>query len=421
MFKNYASTLKGFNGNIKLLLLRTFIISLYVGIYGIIFNLYILELGYNTDFLGIVLAIHTLATSLAAVPSGILCDRLDRKKLMLASGLLSLVATIPLYLFKSPAILLTCSALTGAFVSIASVCVTPLLAENSCRKSSVHVFSANASLGWIATVFGCALGGMLPGIWRNLPVHGYSDYQLTMLVSSVLLVAGWMIMFLLKRGDQSLAVDGRSMSFSGLTGGIRISPDMIRFVITSGIFSIGSGMIVPYFNIYFLKVTHVGVFEIGIVSAVAGAFMVIGFMVIPLVTARIGKVRSAVVTKILSVPFLALMAVTTSFFAASTSYAIYMFFINIAGPATTSFQMEQVKPHEQGLTSGLITTGSYLAISVSTYISGLLIAKGNFTLPFLGTCVAYMLTAMLLYHYFKGVEKEHGGLRLSRVLNKAIA
>jgi predicted MFS family arabinose efflux permease len=83
----------------------------------------------------------------------------------------------------------------------------------------------------------------------------------------------------------------------------------------------------------------------------------------------------------------------------------YMFLINMAGPATTSFQMELIKPKEQGLAVGVMSTGSYVAISASTYVSGLLIAQGNYIIPFVGTCVAYLATAALLYYYFKDCER----------------
>lgn len=149
----------------KLLLLRSFLICLYTGIYGILFNLYILNLGYGADFLGLVLAAHVLASSVMSIPAGILCDRMDKKKLMVISGAASVLSEIPLYLCASPYSLLLFSVLGGVFVSVSSVTLTPLLADNCRKDDTVHVFSANASISWIASVIGCALGGILPEAW----------------------------------------------------------------------------------------------------------------------------------------------------------------------------------------------------------------------------------------------------------------
>ncbi|WP_230741923.1 MFS transporter [Methanooceanicella nereidis] len=404
IIRDYLRVISRFNLNVKLLLFRTFLVSLYTGIYGIIFNLYILELGYPVTFLGLVLALHTFALSTASIPAGILCDRMDRKTLMVVSGLLLVIATLPMYLTTSPYVMIFSPIATGIFISVAAVCVTPMLAENSSKENIVHVYSINATLGWVASIAGCAVGGFVPGLWRQLSITG-NIYQMTLIASVLLLAIGWLLMLVLRNNNAERITSDEPFSLKN----IRISRDVSRFVITCITFGIGSGMIVPYFNIYFLNVLKVGVFEIGLASAFAGGFMMFGLIINPYLASRIGKVRSAVVTKVISVPFLILMAITTNFVVASCSYIFYMFFINMAGPATTSFQMEQIHPREHGLALGLMSTGTYLAISASTYISGILIENGNYLLTFLGTCGGYILTAILLFHYFRDREKEHVG------------
>jgi MFS family permease len=413
MIKKYLCTVSGFHKNVKLLLLRSFIICLYTGIYGILFNLYVLNLGYGADFLGLVLAAHVLASSAMSIPAGILCDRFDKRKLMIASGLLSMLAALPLYLFSSPWTLLLFSILGGIFVSVSSVTLTPLLAENCRKDDNVHVFSANASISWIASVLGAALGGIMPGMWGLLV--RMDGLQLTLLSSVVLLAMGFIVMLPLKEKEWPKC---RCSTFS--LKDFRLSPDIMKFTLTSLTFGVASGMIVPYFNVYFTRALNVGVFEVGIVSAIAGAIMILGFITTPWMTARIGKVRSAVVTKIFSAPFLVLMALTRSFLVAAFAYVAYMFFINMAGPATTSFQMEQIKPKEQGFAVGMMMTGNYVAISASTYMSGLLIAKGNYIMPFMVTCAAYLVTAVLLYYYFKDSERLEAPVPIPRAAYAAI-
>ena len=336
-----------------------------------------------------------------SIPAGLMCDRFDKKKLMVISGLLSTLAAVPLYLFSSPWTLLLFSIAGGVFVSISSVTLTPLLAENCGKDDVVHVFSANASISWIASVFGCALGGIMPGMWGAFLGLKIDSLRLTLLSSVVLLVMGLAIMLMVK--EKKVGTKCRCSSFS--LKDLKFSPDVLKFTITSLTFGIASGMIVPYFNVYFTRALHVGVLEVGLASAVAGAVMILGFITTPWLTSRIGKVRSAVVTKIFSAPFLMLMVMTESFLVAAGAYVLYMFFINMAGPATTSFQMEQIKPKEQGFAVGMMMTGNYVAVSASTYLSGLLIAKGNYIVPFLVTCAAYVVTALLLYHYFKDSER----------------
>ncbi|WP_174590982.1 MFS transporter [Methanocella conradii] len=394
-------TIASFNTNVKLLLLRSFIVCLYMGIYGILFNLYILSLGYGADFLGLVLASNVLASSVMSIPAGILCDRYDKRALMIISGALSTLSAIPLYLLSSPYALLLFSVAGGAFVSISSVALTPMLAENARKEESVHVFSANASISWIASVAGSALGGILPGMWGPFTGLNAGGLRLTLLSSALLLAIGSILMLLVKESGYATKIRCGSLSLKAL----RPSADVVRFTVTSLTFGAASGMMVPYFNVYFVKALQAGVLEVGLVSAVAGAVMLAGFIITPYLTSKIGKVRSAALSKVFAAPFVMLMALSQSFLLAAAAYVAYVFFINMAGPATTSFQMEQIKPGEQGLALGMMMTGNYIAVSVSTYLSGLLIASENYLIPFVGTCIFYVLTAFLLYHYFKDAEK----------------
>lgn len=401
MIKDYLRTVSGFHVNVKLLLLRSFVVCLYTGIYGLLFNLYILNMGYRADFLGLVLAAHVMASSLMSIPAGILCDRFDKRKLMIISGLMSTLTAVPLYLYASPYSLLLFSIAGGVFVSISSVTLTPLLAENCNKDDTVHVFSANASISWIATVAGCALGGIVPGLYASLFQVRTDSLRLTLLTAVALLVMGLGLTVLLKENREAAKKACSVFSFKDM----KPSSDVIKFTLTSLTFGVASGMIVPYFNVYFTRALHVGVFEIGMASALAGAVMILGFVTTPYLTSRIGKIRSAVLTKVVSAPFLLLMAFTTNFLIAAGAYVVYMFFINMAGPATTSFQMEQIKPKEQGFAVGMMMMGNYVAVSLSTYISGLLIANGNYLIPFIATGGAYLVTAVLLYHYFKDSER----------------
>lgn len=405
IIKNYLRAMA--NANIRLLLLRTVIMGLYSGIYGIIFNLYILDMGFRTDFLGLLLSVTLLMSSAMSIPAGILCDRFDRRKLMIASSALSVACMLPIFLLHSPYALLLFSALYGVFSSISAVCLTPILSEN-CDGETVHVFSANASFGWIATVAGSAMGGLLPGIWSRY-FAAFNNYQLTLLFALVLLVVSCTLLMLLKpsghcsRGQGSRSRPARSHKRLSLAG-LRPSPTVLKFTLTSVTFGVASGMIVPYFNIYFMNVLNMGVLEIGLTSAAAGLFMLVGFAIIPMLTSRIGKVRSAAATKLLTAPFLILMAISTNMAVGAIGYVVYMFLINMAGPATTSFQMEQIPHREQGYAVGLMSTGNCLAVAASSLASGILISGGNYLVPFIMTCAGYVATAILLYFYFKDAE-----------------
>jgi MFS family permease len=402
----------GFNLNIRLFLAQTFVAGIYSGIYGVVFNLYVLQMGFDTAFLGLLLSVSLLASALASIPAGMLCDRFNHKAILVIFGLLSLLAILPLFMTSSPAIMLASIAVSGIFGQITLVCATPFLTENCEKGGMTHVFSASAALAWGASVAGYILGGVLPYVWPYLRVMG-DKYRLTMLASLGLLVVGWALLLFLKDNKHSV----RKTSRPRLS--LRPSSAVIKFTLITVVIGMGSGMVVPYFNVYFTKIVHASVFATGLVFALASLFMVAGFVSIPWLSSRIGRSRSAVITQLASLPFLILMAVTGNFLIASSAYVMRMLLMNMASPAMTSLQMDIIQPEERGYAVGLMSTGQSFAIAASTYVSGILMSGGNFSLPFLVTCCSYVVAAILLYYYFGNDEQRQAGFLRGRGGNKA--
>lgn len=386
-----------FKRNVRLFIMRSIILSVYQGIYDVIFNLYILDLGFHEDFLGLMLSVNLLASSIASVPAGVLCDRFNKRKMMIAFSFLSFLSIVPLFLTSSPIILLFFSAVGGVCGSVGAVCATPFLTEN-CDRDTVRIFSMNSAFSWMASIVGCAVGGVLPKLLLRLQ-PGFGSYRLTMLLSLALLLAGWSILLLMK--------DGRARPVTKKPFNVRFSPNLLKFTAISTLAGVGTGAIVPYFNVYFTKVLGANSSEIGIVFAVTNALMVVGFALTPRITSWFGKARATAFTQMASIPFLMLMALTTSFMVGSFAYTARMFLMNLAGPAITSLQMDMIDPGERGFAIGFMSTVSGIVVSVSTYLSGLSMAGGDYLLPYAVTCVAYLLAAGLMYCLFKDAEKPY--------------
>jgi MFS family permease len=124
----YRSKINGFSQNACLFLGYVFLISLSLGIYDIIFNLYILKLGFKEDFLGLILSLVSIATGLFAIPVAMVCDRVGRKNTLLLSCLLLLFSFIFLYTTTSTALLAFFSVLYGISTALKIVTVSPFMA-----------------------------------------------------------------------------------------------------------------------------------------------------------------------------------------------------------------------------------------------------------------------------------------------------
>lgn len=293
---------------------------------------------------------------------------------------------IPLFVSSSPAVLLFFSVAGGACGSVWSVCATPFLMEN-CEKDTVRVFSLNSAFSWTASIIGCTLGGFLPKVLPLLRVTGFGGYRLTLMVSLALLFAAWSLLLFRDTGTASRK-KGRMQA--------GLSPSLLKLTIIGALGGVGSGMIGPYFNVYFTRVLHATSLETELVFAVTDALMVVGFTVTPRISSWLGKVRATTATQLASIPFLVLMAVAGSFMAGSIDYTARMFLMNLAGPATTSLEMEMIEPEERSFAVGLMSMVSGLVVAVSAYAGGRLMAGGDYTLPYAVTYAAYVLAAGLM-------------------------
>jgi hypothetical protein len=58
----------------------------------------------------------------------------------------------------------------------------------------------------------------------------------------------------------------------------------------------------------------------------------------------------------------------------------------------------------------------YLCMSLSAYLSGIMMARSNYVLPFMVTCATYVFAASLYYLFFSRVEKETARASLPVIL-----
>src|SRR5208337_1194934 len=113
-----------------------------------------------------------------------------------------------------------------------------------------------------------------------------------MILSLALIFAGWSMLLMFR--------DHGAVSRKKGPMQINLSPSLLKFTLISALTGVGTGMIVPYFNVYFSRVLHATSFETGLVFAGTDALMVLGFIITPHITARLGRARATTLTQLSS-------------------------------------------------------------------------------------------------------------------------
>jgi MFS family permease len=135
----------GFQRNANLYLASVSMSSLAQGAYGVIQGLYILAMGFDDSVLGTILSARMLSGAIGALPAGMLSDRIGRKPVLVAAGLLTTVGYLGMAVSSSAGLMIFFSCIVG----IAQVCQqtsgAPLLAESSTAEDRARLFGVNFS------------------------------------------------------------------------------------------------------------------------------------------------------------------------------------------------------------------------------------------------------------------------------------
>src|SRR5437870_111128 len=109
----YVQEFGRFQRNARLYLISNALSGVTVGILLVLYNLYLVSLGYGTDFIGLVLFVGTLGAGLAIFPAGVCVDRFGGKLVLIWSNLAFGVIGIGQILFRQPASLLVSGFIAG--------------------------------------------------------------------------------------------------------------------------------------------------------------------------------------------------------------------------------------------------------------------------------------------------------------------
>src|SRR5436853_123273 len=165
----YIQQFKHFQRNARLFLISNVLSGITAGILLVLYNLYLISLGYHADFVGVVLFVGTIGAGLAIFPAGACIDRFSGKIILIFSSSLIGIAGAGQILFRQPLPLLISSFIVGVGLAFLLVITAPFLTLNSTPEERPHLFSMNISLSLITLVLGEVIGGVLPIWFQSIP------------------------------------------------------------------------------------------------------------------------------------------------------------------------------------------------------------------------------------------------------------
>ncbi len=416
--ETYLGKIRQFSRNAKLYVVHVFGMDFIYGTWEVLFNLYLLAIGFDASFIGLRLIIAGTAGALAAVPAGIISDRIGRKASFITgdggNAAFSLVEITSI----SPAVLLVTPVFRSIFGTLHGVTEPPFMAENSRPLERVHLFSVASGVRTLAATGGALAVAVFPIVNATLPEKIFY-YRVAVSIG----IIGWFLSLipalLLKElvKKKQPPEKGPPISFRNLQS----MKTIYRLLIADGLISLGAGFALPFLNVYFKQGLNANEVYIGTTFAVGSLCLALASFAAPFASGRLGKVRAVFTTRTLSVPFILLLAYTAFrpspggavVLIASFAYVARTTFMNMSGPISQAFSMELLLPRERATFVGLDSMTGQMLAGWASLLGGFMIARGNFATPFLIMALFYFASSILFLTFFKkaravGLESELG-------------
>jgi len=351
----YAARVKAFRPNARLYLLNVVITGASMGVFRLLFNFYVLSLGFNEALLGRLITTSSLTALIAALPAGYLADVLGRKSSLVISGALISGSIWAMVMWPFEGMFYAMNVVSGLGQSLAAVTMAPFLMENSGEEERTYLFSFSAGLNMAMASVGNWIGGYLPS-WvahsQLVSPTGSQAYGGSLTVIALTAVLGLAPLALmrvprLQRSERTV--------FAPLTYAAQHPKLLGKLVLPMLVTSIGAGLIMPFMNVFFRVVHNQPDPVIGALFAWGSLAMGIGLLVAPPLADRMGKIQLVVITQGLSIPFLILLGFSPLFWLSTAAYYVRLALMNMSGPVYQTYVMEHVEPSARATVASLVS------------------------------------------------------------------
>jgi hypothetical protein len=368
-------------------LATSFLYTLGMYIYFLLYNLYLLDRGYKENFLGLVTSALGIGGIAGTIPAGLLARRFGLRKTLV--GCVALVAIVSALraLVVSEAPLLGLGFLAGAATSIWAVSLPPAIAQLTSEKSRPLGFSLVFSSGIAMGILGGLLGGQLPGWLSHIGsvAPGAPAKQLALLIACVIIALAALPAFRLRFNPVPARMN---MLFPH-------SPFLFRFLIAIGVWSLVTGAFSPFFNAYFSHHLRMPVERIGAIFSGSQVSMMFAMLLAPAVFRRFGLASGIMYAQLATAICLGWLALGPSAMAVPLAYAAYTSFQWMVEPGIYGFLMNHMTAAEQSGASALNFLVVFGAQAIAAAVAGASLALFGYPAVLAATAGVALAAAFL--------------------------
>ncbi len=393
-----------FQRDVRLYLISSAIMMLAIGIWGLLYNLLLVRLGYGPGFVGLVAAVSSFVYAGICLLSGGLGKWLGSRRIITVGFCACTLAFLIAGTWQ-----LVPETLRAGWMMSASLCGwtgfamfnttgIPFLMRATSEEQRNYAFSTQAGLRFLAESFGGVVGGLLPGavgglFGQSLALPG--PYSASLLAAGALSAPA--VVFMLRTDKVGVWDDGNAKpKASGVPLAVISAITLFGLLLLAG-----QHVAFTFFNVYLDTDLGVSTAQIGILLAFARLVAIPASLAFPLIAKRIGERHTVTVAAVGVTLSLLPMALVPHWAAAALGLAGVIALGTIAGTAVTVYSQQLVRHDWQSVMSGALTMGMGVGMTGGTLAGGYAISAFGYRPLFAaGACVVAVATG-LFWSYFR--------------------
>jgi len=370
---------------------------------GVVFAIYLSQLGYSTVAIGLVLSTASASGAVLTALWGFLSDRFGRKKILMLLAALTVVSNL-IYIFFSHLVFILSAVIIanvgaggsgggGAGGGPFSPVEQALLAEKCTAENRNWIFSTNAFVGSFMGSFGALVSGLpqyLQETWGWQPVASYKPlFALTILFSTVLIFAYSIINehHIPKKREKT---NPKRTARSGF---------VTKIALLGVVDNLGAGLVGPLISYWFFRRFGVELKSLGFMFFLSYFFAALSFLAAPVLARYMGVVKTMAFSHGLASLIYLFLPLAPSFSIAAAMTVARSFLAYMDNPLRSSFIMGIVRPEDRGSAAGITTLSRHVPVAVSPTLSAYLMQAFSLSVPiFIGgflqlfhDCIFYVL------------------------------
>jgi predicted MFS family arabinose efflux permease len=351
----------------------------YFGVYAVLFNLYLLRLGYDLRYISSINATGQLVFAISSLIVGFSVKRSSNRQAMILGMSINLLAFSVLPLIRwdqisnGDILLVITYALTWLGLALVIVNIIPFLISSTGTEERSMVFGMVGAVLSLSGFFGNLLGGLLPGYFVSRfggTLNSPTPFRYTLLLVVIFIIPGLLALIATRDTKIDTPMHEKLRNVGKVPFGLIVPLTLVMLLMRTG-----EGSVRTFFNVYLETSLGESTALIAILSAAGQLLAIPAALATPILVKTLNLRR----TLIMGILGMACSLVPLAFFpnwgAAGLGFLGIMALTSFTVPAFGIYHQENLPKNWRTVMSGTATMAVGLSWAVTSYGGGFLITN----------------------------------------------